>query len=207
MPKPRSIFPQERYGRLTVIERSKTNPRYFICKCDCGNQKEIFSSHIKQGRTRSCGCYRKEIISALGKQTKHGLFGTKIYGVWSSMMSRCYNTNNHAYSSYGGRGIVVDEFWHKFENFYNDMGVAPKGLTLDRIDNNKGYSKENCRWATMKEQGNNKRSNVMIEYEGRVQNITQWAEELGVPRTRLYDQICRNKCEPKTVLDKLLSKS
>lgn len=122
------------------------------------------------------------------------------------MLARCYNPNNHAYSDYGGRGIVVDESWHTFENFYTDMGVAPEGLSLDRINNNKGYSKENCRWATPKEQGNNKRFNVIIEYEGRVQNITQWAEELGVPRTRLYDQICRNKREPKMVLNKLLGK-
>lgn len=207
MARPQSVFPNERYGRLVVIERSNTRPRYFVCKCDCGNIKEVFTSHLKQQRIRSCGCLQKETISAIGKQTKHGFAGTKIYSVWSSMLSRCYNKNNPAYSNYGKRGIDVETSWHIFENFYKDMGEAAEGLSLDRIDNSKGYSKENCKWSTWKEQASNRRSNVLIEYNGKVQNITQWSEELKTPRSKLYEQICRRKQNPKDVLDLLLSQS
>jgi hypothetical protein len=103
------------------------------------------------------------------------------------MVSRCSNPNDSAYINYGARGITVCKRWLKFENFFADMG-EPNGLTLERKKNNLGYSKSNCKWATMKEQGNNRRSCVMLVYEGKTMNITQWAEHLGVPRMLLYDR-------------------
>ena len=105
------------------------------------------------------------------------------------MKNRCLNSRHHAFADYGGRGITVCEKWLNFEGFLEDMGVRPAGRSLDRIDNNKGYSKENCKWATQKEQSNNKRNNHRITFMGKTQNITQWAEELGLNRNTLYGQI------------------
>lgn len=121
-------------------------------------------------------------------KTKHGMFGTKAYNTWNSMVMRCHNPNAQAYQNYGARGITVCQQWRTFENFYADMG-EPDGKTLDRIDNSLGYSKENCRWTTMKTQQNNKRSNVVLEYAGYRRTVTQWAEQLNTPRSVLYDRL------------------
>lgn len=104
------------------------------------------------------------------------------------MLNRCYNVKTKPYPRYGGRGIEVDERWHKFEAFYEDMG-EPNGLTLERLDNDKGYSKENCCWASVKTQQNNKRSNVNLTYQGQTQTLTQWCESLGIQRDRIYYRI------------------
>lgn len=109
----------------------------------------------------------------------HGLTGTRIHGVWASMMNRCYMKSHHAYGGYGGRGIFVCERWHSIENFFADMGHAPKGSSIDRIDNDGPYSPENCRWATRAEQAKNRRNNRMITIEGRTQCLRDWCREYG----------------------------
>lgn len=109
----------------------------------------------------------------------HGLTGMKIYGTWCSMMNRCYLLTHHAYASYGGRGIVVCERWHKVENFFEDMGHAPKGMSIERIDNDGPYSPENCRWATWREQTRNRRSTRMITIDGRTMCLRDWCHEYG----------------------------
>jgi hypothetical protein len=101
------------------------------------------------------------------------------------MMQRCYNSKNSGYKNYGGRGIKVCDRWHTFENFFEDMGKRPKGLTLDRKDNNGDYCLENCRWATAKEQMNNNRNNNWLTHEGETRNITQWAGIIGISRNTL----------------------
>lgn len=105
------------------------------------------------------------------------------------MVSRCHNPRCRAYPSYGGRGVKVCAEWRRFENFYADMGDPATGMTLDRIDNDLGYSKTNCRWATHKTQNNNKRDNVLLDFRGKTLNVTQWSEELGVPRQLIYDRL------------------
>src|SRR3990167_10261429 len=116
---------------------------------------------------------------------------TGIYGSWYAMKQRCDNSNNVGYQNYGGRGIIYDLYWKKFENFKNDMGASyKKGLTIERIDNNGNYEKSNCRWATRKEQSCNKRNNIILKHEGQKKMLTEWAREssigYGTFRARYY---------------------
>jgi len=150
----------KRFGRLTAIKRQGTqgNKIKWECLCDCGNTTYVASGDIVSGHTKSCGCLNKE--TQVSANTTHGMHDTRIWNTWSGMKGRCSNPSDKRYSSYGGRGIAVCESWLKFENFYSDMeGGYQDNLTLDRIDNDSGYSKENCRWATTMQQCNNKRSN------------------------------------------------
>lgn len=121
---------------------------------------------------------------------KHGYFGTNIYRVWIRMNSRCNNTNDKAYHYYGGRGIKVCSRWSDFTLWMEDMGERPTDKhTLERIDVNGNYEPSNCRWATMKEQGNNRRNNVKIEFNGKVRTKMQWAEQLGISHTSLSKRL------------------
>ena len=153
----------QKFGRLLVIRKggTYTSPcktavsRKWICRCDCGNITEVITAHLREGRTKSCGCLQRERISQ--SETTHGMSGTKVYWVWSQMRDRCSNSNSQDYRYYGGRGISVCPRWSKFENFIADMGVPPPGLTLDRINNDGNYEPDNCRWATRTVQTANRR--------------------------------------------------
>jgi hypothetical protein len=180
------IEPGTRFFRLVVIElaeKRKTisgsvNFRY-KCKCDCGAIKIIFDSMLKSGRTKSCGCLQKELLKK--RLTTHGMTNTKTFKTWESMKERCTRQNTKYYKHYGGRGIKVCERWqNSFENFLKDMGEKPDGLTLDRIDPDKDYSPENCRWSSTKEQNNNKRNNVILEFNNEKKTVAEWADFLGM---------------------------
>lgn len=153
----------QKFGRLTVVDRApndKSLHANWVCKCSCGNTKVVGARHLKSGNTISCGCYAKERSSE--RNTTHGMSNTRLFHIWTGMNGRCYCHGHNAYSRYGGRGIgVCDEWRHDFEGFYNwAMSTGyDDSLSIDRINNDKGYEPSNCRWATPKQQANNRRNN------------------------------------------------
>lgn len=177
----------QKFGKLEVIKKSnlhnkKDKHAYWKCKCDCGNYCIVASHHLKNGNTKSCGCLN------------NGKSHTRLYRIWTDIKCRCYRKVENSYCYYGGRGITVcDEWLQDFQAFYDwamTNGYADN-LTIDRINNDKGYSPDNCRWVTMKEQTNNRQSNHLITYEGKTQTIAQWAEELNIKQNTLLYRIRR----------------
>lgn len=178
-----------------MVERKKNDKHgkaQWLCKCECGGETIAHTSHLTTGHTKSCGCYNRETASMVNM--KHGHSKNKhpslTYMCWQSMKSRCENVNETGYQNYGGRGIRVCERWHTFENFLEDMGERPKGMFIDRKDNDGDYCKENCKWATRTEQNNNRRNNIIITYNNKKLTLGQWATELGIQyctlKTRYY---------------------
>lgn len=204
----------ERFERLVVIERVGSNGKQSLwrCLCDCGNEKIVTTSHLKQGCVKSCGCLTKEIASLRGhlskigeRSRKHGDFGTKLYGVWAAMISRCENHNQRYYKDYGGRGIKVCDEWRydysKFKGWALSNGYE-EGLTIDRINNDGNYEPSNCRWATKTEQMRNRRNTIKIEHNGKFYTLREIADLYGLkPRTvigryergeRTFEQLARS---------------
>lgn len=183
----------KRFGRLIAIEEAGkgANGFKYLFKCDCGNEKVISGPVVRSGKASSCGCLKSETMSA--KNFVHGLIHSGSYKSWCAMKSRCNNANQTANKRYANLGY--DPNWELFENFVKDMGERPIGMTLDRIDNNKGYSKENCRWATSKQQNRNTRRNVLITHNGKTQCMKDWAEETGIPYPTIQDRVRRGWSE------------
>lgn len=179
----------QRFERLLVMQRVENNKygcSQWFCQCDCGKEKIILGNNLVRNITKSCGCLLKE---NKGPTLKHGHAQnrkrSKTYIAWHDMLQRCNNPKDEIYKYYGARGIKVCNRWLEFKNFLEDVGEIPKSLTLDRIDNNKGYYPENCKLSTMKEQSRNKRSNVNISYDGKTWCLNDLAKKHNVHKDTL----------------------
>jgi hypothetical protein len=184
MSKMKDLTGQE-FDRLRVIRFSfiKNGRAMWECVCVCGTVKVVNGQALRSGGTRSCGCLHDESAS---KPRKHGLAkrGEKIpeYGIWKGARKRCNNPNDKRYADYGGRGIQMHHDWDDFSRFFADMGPRPSPKhTLDRIDNNGHYEPGNCRWATKRDQANNRRSTPLLEFNGETMSLAQWARRVGLP--------------------------
>ena len=181
-----------KFNRLTVLsENGKTNDGKikWLCMCLCGNYTTVSSTELKNGGTKSCGCYASNLI--IERNTTHGLSKMPEYGIWKGIKKRCYNKNETYYSHYGARGIkMCNEWFNSFEAFYNDMGCRPTvNHSIERRENNGNYEKSNCYWATKKEQSANKRNNRIIEFEGKSQILQYWANDLNIPVSTLHSAL------------------
>lgn len=169
-----------RYGRLVVLRRgqpsgSRRLRARWICICDCGTEKSILMDALQGQHARSCGCLDMET------KTSHGMSRTPEYKVWRAMQDRCTNPNNQSWDRYGGRGITVCDAWKDFTSFIADMGIRPSpGHSIDRIDGNGNYEPDNCRWATIHEQNNNREGNVLLTWKGETMTLVQWGRRLGI---------------------------
>lgn len=191
----------QRFGRLVVIEsvgRSKYRYGLWRCKCDCGNEVIVATNLLHRGKTQSCGCYK------IDKNTTHGQSGTRLYWIWGGMINRCTNSTMHNYNNYGGRGITVCDEWRTFEPFY-EWAITNgyrEDLTIDRIDTNGNYCPENCRWATPKQQANNKRNNRLLTLNGITHTMTEWSEITGLSVTCICLRLDRYRWSVEDALTK-----
>lgn len=186
----------QRFGKLLVLERVKNRGKepYWLCQCDCGNKKEIAGCSLRGGLTTSCGCIQKEMYKLGTAHKTHGLSKTRLDNIYYGIKARCLNPNDPAYKDYGGRGITICQEWlndrTKFFEWALNNGFK-ENLTIDRINNNGNYEPSNCRWVDMKIQSRNRRSNHLINFDGEIKTITDWAETLKMPYSRLKSRLKR----------------
>lgn len=174
---------------LEKVSRGRGKNVLWKVRCKCSNEKYLEYGHIKSGSTKSCGCQQRTLQSLA--KVKHGKTFSREYRVWLGMKNRCKDHDNPDFGRYGARGIRVCERWMDFRNFYEDMGDCPPEMTLDRKDNNLGYSKENCRWATGSEQSRNRRSNRILTFRRESLPMIAWSERYRLPRYLLGARLKR----------------
>jgi len=192
-------FTEKTFNRWRVIAPAATRPNrqsYWLCECECGTQKEVSGYALHTGYSKSCGCFNREQTSKAN--TKHGHSSrdghrtvlSPTYRSWATMLSRCRDPNVVRYPHYGGRGISVCSRWHDFRNFLEDMGERPKGMTLDRINNDGNYEPGNCRWAGDIEQARNKKNTRFLTLDGVTKPLVEWAEDVGIKTETMRQRLC-----------------
>lgn len=185
-----------RFGRLTAISFSgvTVNPSgeprgaAWVCKCDCGVILTVKRNDLMRLHTRSCGCLFAD-TKHLSRNRVHGMTDSRTHNCWMGIIKRCTDSNQRSWPNYGGRGISVCERWLTFTNFLADMGEPPDGHSIDRINNDGNYEPGNCRWATKSEQSRNRSDNVWIAFRGENRCLTDWAKEIGVTPSTLWERI------------------
>lgn len=191
-----------KFNSLLVLgkgSRSNDNRIRWRCRCDCGNETLVPTSHLKNGNTKSCGCLRKRIASNMF--LKHGHSNDSTYKSWQAMKNRCTNSFTPDYKYYGGRGIKLDNSWYNFQNFIKDMGEKPTPQhTIERIDNNKGYNKQNCKWATRLEQAQNTSFNRKFIFNGENLTMSEIARRTNIPYDTLRFRINRQNMSIETAI-------
>jgi hypothetical protein len=182
-----------KFGKLTPLRFSDiiSGRSIYECRCDCGEIVFVKAKYLLNGDTKSCGCLKVETAISNSKiSITHGLTNHPLYKVWASLKDRCLNTKCHAYKDYGGRGITVSQSWLSFENFYHDViDGYEKGLELDRIKNNEGYSKDNFRWATSTQNKRNRRTSIYLTVNGITKHIQEWADQYSISRHSIFGRI------------------
>ena len=196
----------QKINRLLVLQRVKregNTKTLWKCRCDCGKEIIVESYKLRNGATKSCGCYRNEFIKYINKT--HGMSYTRINKIYRGMKSRCYTKSNPRYSDYGGRGIVICDDWLGKEGFLHFYEWATNNgytdeLTIDRIDVDKNYDPKNCRWITRAEQGDNKRCSTKVSAFNETHSIAEWSRRTGVNYKTLYRRIIQDGWNPEKAL-------
>lgn len=188
----------QKFGRLTVVRRLSNNKYNFAmwqCKCNCGNIKNVSTNSLKSGNTQSCGCLQKEKVKEIGYNNNKNKIPIKIRNTLYRMRTRCYNPKSSQYKYYGARGISICEQWMDKENgmlFFYKWAIQngyKEGLTIDRIDVNGNYEPNNCRWATIQQQANNKRNTRYLIYNNEKHTIFEWAKITNIPLKTIRNRV------------------
>ena len=206
----------QKFNRLTAIKyvgRTSSNHALWLFRCDCGTEKVIEESSVtkKNSTTKSCGCLNNEVRKSGNNGRKHGMAGTRINRIWKAMRNRCNNPSDKYYHCYGGKGIKVCSEWDNKDGFapFYEWAMAngyAENLTIDRIDSDKGYSPDNCRWATYTEQARNKKNFPKIEYNGESHTIREWADIIGISKSTLIQRLNRQHWSVEDALTRPLRK-
>lgn len=188
----------KRFGRLTVIGRDEYvgKSSFWLCRCDCGNLTSVRGGKLKDGGTKSCGCYRHECLTKQLK--KHGCSKNRLYNIWTGMKQRCSNENSDSWNAYGERGIKVCDEWKESFVAFREWALShgySDDLTIDRIDADGNYEPSNCRWATIRQQANNKRNSSRIEINGIIKSLPEWCDIYKIKTVTAWRRI-RNGWNP-----------
>jgi hypothetical protein len=191
-------------GKLEVIRRdpdssARYSKEYYFCQCDCGNVVSVRADLLRGAIKTTCGCGTMEL--RVRNATTHGMTNTETYKTWRGLIRRCFNVSCEEYQFYGRRGITVCERWlHSFENFLSDMGVKPKGTSIDRINNDGNYEPWNCRWATQKQQARNTRKNRIVSMGGESRCLFDWCKEYNIASSTVWYRIFELGMDARTAL-------
>ncbi len=199
----KSALPGERFGRLIVTAIDGKSRK---CLCDCGAESIVLTCNLVSGNTQSCGCLRKEveIVASVTHGATSGKKWSPTYVVWHGMVQRCFNPKNPRRSDYGGRGITMCDEWRKsFDAFLADMGERPDGCSIDQINNDGSYQKDNCAWVSGALQNRNRRSNRSLTFNGKTQTMAEWAEETSIPYFTLHTRLRRGWTVERTLTEEI----